>query len=281
MYERFTDRARKVMALANQEAQRLDHEYIGTEHILLGLIREGSGVGATVLKHLSLDIGKLRLEVEKLVKSGPDTVTWGKLPQTPRAKQVILYAIEEARALKHNYVGTEHVLLGLLREGEGIAAQVLTNSGLRLDDVRQEVLSLLGGAAEDDAGRAHGVRAQEESAEVDVKTLPLWQKADALAFQVYEAAGRFPKEEAGDIASRLRRAALAVPPRVARACGRQDRMEARWSLNTALGALAELQYVLDFALKLGHLTDEEHRKLQKLTEEVDTELCRFRRPPAP
>jgi len=144
MFERFTDRARKVMALANQEAQRFGHEYIGTEHILLGLVKEGSGVGANVLKNLDIDIKKLRLEVEKLVKSGPDMVTMGKLPQTPRAKKVIEYAIEEARALNHNYIGTEHILLGLLRETEGIAAQVLMNLGLKLEDVRQEVLNLLG-----------------------------------------------------------------------------------------------------------------------------------------
>jgi len=137
------------MALANQEAQRFNHEWIGTEHILLGLVKEGSGVGATVLKNLDVDIKKLRLEVEKLVKSGPDMVTMGKLPQTPRAKKVIEYAIEEARALNHNYVGTEHILLGLLRESEGIAAQVLMNLGLKLEDVRQEVLNLLGAGVED------------------------------------------------------------------------------------------------------------------------------------
>jgi ATP-dependent Clp protease ATP-binding subunit ClpC len=144
MFERFTDRARKVMALANQEAQRFNHEHIGTEHILLGLVKEGSGVGANVLKNLDVDIKKLRLEIEKLVKSGPDMVTMGKLPQTPKAKKVIEYAIEEARALNHNYVGTEHILLGLLRETDGIAAQVLMNLGLKLEDVRQEVLNLLG-----------------------------------------------------------------------------------------------------------------------------------------
>ncbi|MBC8200587.1 MAG: ATP-dependent Clp protease ATP-binding subunit [Planctomycetes bacterium] len=144
MFERLTDRARKVMALANQEAQRFNHEYIGTEHILLGLVKEGSGVGANVLKHLEIDLRKVRLEVEKLVKSGPDMVTMGKLPQTPRAKKVIEYAIEEARSLNHNYVGTEHLLLGLLREQDGVAAQVLMNLGLKLEDVREEVLNLLG-----------------------------------------------------------------------------------------------------------------------------------------
>jgi ATP-dependent Clp protease ATP-binding subunit ClpC len=151
MYERFTDRARKVMQLANQEAQRFNHEYIGTEHVLLGLIKEGSGVAANVLKNLDVDLRKIRLEVEKLVQSGPEMVTMGKLPQTPRAKKVIEYAMEEARNLNHNYVGTEHILLGLLREHEGVAAQVLMNLGLKLEEVRDEVLNLLG----------HGVEAGE------------------------------------------------------------------------------------------------------------------------
>src|SRR5271154_4544155 len=144
MYERFTDRARKVMQLANQEAQRFNHEYIGTEHVLLGLIKEGSGVAANVLKNLDVDLRKIRLEVEKLVQSGPDMVTMGKLPQTPGAKKVIAYSMEEARNLNHNYVATEHILLGLLREQEGVAAQVLMNLGLKLEDVREEVLNLLG-----------------------------------------------------------------------------------------------------------------------------------------
>ncbi len=148
MFERFTDRARKVMSLANQEAQRFNHEYIGTEHILLGLVKEGSGVGANVLKNLDVDLRKVRLEVEKLVKSGPEMVTLGKLPQTPRAKKVVEYAIEEARSLNHNYVGTEHLLLGLLREHDGVAAQVLLNLGLKLDGAREEVLNLLGAGAE-------------------------------------------------------------------------------------------------------------------------------------
>jgi ATP-dependent Clp protease ATP-binding subunit ClpC len=157
MFERFTDRARKVMALANQEAQRFNHEYIGTEHVLLGLVKEGIGVGANVLKNLDVDLRKVRLEVEKLVKSGPEMVTMGKLPQTPRAKKVIEYAIEEARNLNHNYVGTEHLLLGLLREQDGVAAQVLMNLGLKLEEVREEVLNLLGAGSEsEDAARDGG-----------------------------------------------------------------------------------------------------------------------------
>ncbi|MDB5349838.1 MAG: ATPase with chaperone, ATP-binding subunit [Planctomycetota bacterium] len=152
MYERFTDRARKVMQLANQEAQRFNHEYVGTEHVLLGLVKEGSGVAANVLKNLDVDLRKIRVEVEKIVQSGPDMVTMGKLPQTPRAKKVIEYAIEEARNLNHNYVGTEHLLLGLLREQEGVAAQVLMNLNLKLEEVREEVLNLLGHGMEAGGG---------------------------------------------------------------------------------------------------------------------------------
>ncbi len=138
MYERFTDRARKVMALANQEAQRFNHEYIGTEHILLGLVKEGSGVGATVLKNLDIDLRKVRLEVEKLVKSGPDMVTMGKLPQTPRAKKVIEYAIEEARNLGHNYVGTEHLLLGIAHLNNDGAQQALAEARQAVVGERQQ-----------------------------------------------------------------------------------------------------------------------------------------------
>src|SRR5262249_31205697 len=140
----FTERARRVMILANQEAQRFNYEYIGTEHILLGLVEEGSGVAANVLKNLNVNLRTVRLEVEKIVQSGPDMVTMGKLPQTPRAKKVIEYAIEEARNLKHHHVGTKHLLLGILREEEGVAAQVLMNLGLGLEDGRAEVLHLLG-----------------------------------------------------------------------------------------------------------------------------------------
>jgi ATP-dependent Clp protease ATP-binding subunit ClpC len=146
MYERFTDRARKVLQLANEEAKWFDHEYIGTEHALLGLVREGSGVAANVLKNLGVSLPKIRAEVEKIVQHGPggEQVVTGRPPHTPRMKMVIDFSIEEARNLNHNYVGTEHLLLGLLREQEGVAAQVLMNLGLKLEDVRAEVLNLLG-----------------------------------------------------------------------------------------------------------------------------------------
>lgn len=185
MYERFTDRARKVMQLANQEAQRFNHEYIGTEHILLGLVKEGSGVAANVLKNLDVDLRKIRLEVEKLVQSGPEMVTMGKLPQTPRAKKVIEYSMEEARNLNHNYVGTEHILLGLLREQEGVAAQVLMNLGLKLEDVRDEVLNLLGHGIDSsegggERGGREGVGASSGAAEPTGSTKGSKSKTPAL-----------------------------------------------------------------------------------------------------
>ena len=144
MFDRFTDRAKKVMSFARQEAQKFNHEYIGTEHILLGLVQEGSGVAANVLKNMHIDLEKVRHEVEKIVKTGPSMVTMGQLPFTPRAKKVLELSMEEASQLSHNYIGTEHLLLGLIRENEGIAAQVLMNLGVKLDDVREEVLEFLG-----------------------------------------------------------------------------------------------------------------------------------------
>ena len=139
MYERFSDRARKVMQLANQEAQRFNHEYIGTEHILLGLVKEGGGVAAEVLKDFGVQLHTITTEVDKFVQKGASNISLGRLPQTPRTKKVIGYAMEEARNLNHDYVGTEHVLLGLLHEDEGFAAQVLMNLGLRLEKVRAQI----------------------------------------------------------------------------------------------------------------------------------------------
>ena len=142
MFERFTDRARKVMALANQEAQRLNHAYVGTEHILLGLVKEGSGVGANVLRNFVVELRRVA-GGRQVGQGGPELVTMGKLPQTPRAKAVIQYAIEEARSLNHNYVGSEHLLLGLLREQDGVAVQVLTGLGVSLEKAREELVRVL------------------------------------------------------------------------------------------------------------------------------------------
>ncbi|MDD4899495.1 MAG: ATP-dependent Clp protease ATP-binding subunit [Candidatus Omnitrophica bacterium] len=146
MFNRFTERARKVIILAKEEARRFNHDYIGTEHILLGLIREGEGVAAAVLQKMGVSLENIRLEIEKLVQPGPTTQIIGDIPFTPRAKKALELAAEEARALGHNYIGTEHLLLGLIREGEGVASQVLLNLGLDLERVRNEVMELLGSA---------------------------------------------------------------------------------------------------------------------------------------
>ena len=146
MFNRFTERARKVIILAKEEARRFNHDYIGTEHILLGLIREGEGVAAAVLQKMGISLENIRLEVEKLVQPGPATQIIGDIPFTPRAKKALELAAEEARSLGHNYIGTEHLLLGLIREGEGIASQVLLNLGMDLNSVRNEVMELLGSA---------------------------------------------------------------------------------------------------------------------------------------
>jgi len=150
MYDRFTERARKVINYARQEAQRLGHEYIGTEHLLLGLVREGTGVAATVLQKLDIEPKKIRIEIERLVKERPDAIpTSSKFPFAPRAKKALEFAVEEAKELGHNYIGTEHILLGLLHEGEGHGAQVLMGLGVSLDQVRHEVLELLGAEIKD------------------------------------------------------------------------------------------------------------------------------------
>src|SRR3989338_2075491 len=158
MFNKFTERARKVILLAKEEAKRFNHDYIGTEHILLGLIREGEGVAAAVLQKLGLSPEKIRLEVEKLVQSGPSTMVSGDIPFTPKAKKVIELAMEEARSLGHNYIGTEHLLLGLIREGEGVASQVLMNLGLDLNRVRNEVITLLGSSSPAPAGAPGAAR---------------------------------------------------------------------------------------------------------------------------
>ncbi len=144
MFNRFTERARKVIVYAKEEARRFNHDYIGTEHLLLGLVREGEGVAAAVLQKLGLDLETIRIEIEKLVQPGPQTQVIGDIPFTPRSKKALELSAEEARALGHNYIGTEHLLLGLVKEGEGMAFRVLLNLGLDLGKLRNEVMELLG-----------------------------------------------------------------------------------------------------------------------------------------
>ncbi|NOX96813.1 MAG: ATP-dependent Clp protease ATP-binding subunit, partial [Nitrospirae bacterium] len=145
MFDRFTERARRVIVLARQEAGRLNNDYIGVEHLLLGLIKMGEGLAIDILRGLGIDLDSLRLEVEKIVKSGPSTLTVGEIPFTPRSKKVLELAVDEARNLGHNYVGTEHLLLGLIREREGVAARVLESMGVDIEKAREKTMEFLGG----------------------------------------------------------------------------------------------------------------------------------------
>jgi len=141
-FDKFTERARKVLQLAQEEAQRFNHNYIGTEHLLLGLLREGDGVAARVLNNLGVQLPKVRSAVEFAIGRGEEAVI-GDIGLTPRAKKVLELAVDEGRRLNHHYIGTEHLLLGLVREGEGIAAGVLESLGVNLEKVRAQVMTLL------------------------------------------------------------------------------------------------------------------------------------------
>jgi ATP-dependent Clp protease ATP-binding subunit ClpC len=141
-FDKFTERARKVLSLAQEEAQRFQHNYIGTEHLLLGLVREEEGVAARVLSNLGVDLEKVRKAVEDIIGRG-DRIVRGEIGLTPRAKKVIELAVDEARRLHHHYIGTEHLLLGLVREGEGIAAGVLESLGVNLEKVRTQTIQVL------------------------------------------------------------------------------------------------------------------------------------------
>ena len=167
MFERFTDRARRVVVLAQEEARLLNHNYIGTEHILLGLIHEGEGVAAKALESLGISLEAVRAQVEEIIGHGGQAPS-GHIPFTPRAKKVLELSLREALQLGHNYIGTEHILLGLIREGEGVAAQVLVKLGADLRRVRQQVIQLLSGYAgtKESAGRGAGAAGGAESAAV-------------------------------------------------------------------------------------------------------------------
>jgi ATP-dependent Clp protease ATP-binding subunit ClpC len=173
-FDKFTDRARKVLTLAQDEAQRFNHNYIGTEHLLLGLVREGEGVAARVLENMNVELPKVRTAVEFIIGRGDRPVV-GEVGLTPRAKRVIELAIDEARRLGHNYIGTEHLLLGLVREGEGIAAGVLESLGVSLDKVRHEVIRVLSQSSS--AGPAQETRRASKTPTVDQLGINLTEAA--------------------------------------------------------------------------------------------------------
>ena len=162
MFQRFTDRSRQVVVLAQVEARRLDHNWIGTEHILLGLIDEGGGVAAKALESLGIGLDAVRQQVEEIIGRGQQAPS-GHIPFTPRAKKVLELSLRESMQLGHDYIGTEHILLGLLREGDGVAAQVLVRLGADLDRVRQQVIRLLHGYPAEEPGP--GVEVRPEMAE--------------------------------------------------------------------------------------------------------------------
>ncbi len=175
-FDKFTDRARKVLTLAQDEAQRFNHNYIGTEHLLLGLVREGEGVAARVLENMNVELAKVRTAVEFIIGRGDRPVV-GEVGLTPRAKRVIELAIDEARRLGHNYIGTEHLLLGLVREGEGIAAGVLESLGVNLDKVRHEVIRVLSQSSS--SGPAQETKRASKTPTVDQLGINLTEAARA------------------------------------------------------------------------------------------------------
>jgi hypothetical protein len=189
MFERFTDRARRVVVHAQEEAVLLDHDYIGTEHLLLGLAHEGQGVAPRALESLGISLESVRREVEATVGRGKRKPT-GHIPFTPRAKKVLELSLREALALSHNYIGTEHILLGLIREGEGVAAQVLAKLGADLDRVRQQVVELL-------AGHAGGTEAPEPAERAQGGYVPVSQ--EALVAMVAGGPGVYQEQEAPEL----------------------------------------------------------------------------------
>jgi ATP-dependent Clp protease ATP-binding subunit ClpC len=160
MFERFTERARRVVVLAQHEARGLNHNWIGTEHLLLALIGEGHGVGAKALESMQISLDAARQQVEVIIGRGQEPVRDGRIPFTPRAKKVLEMSLREALQLGHHHIGTEHILLGLIREGDGVAAQVLVNLGADLNRARQQVIQLL-----------HGHQGQEPAAAAVVEEL--------------------------------------------------------------------------------------------------------------
>ena len=165
-FDKFTERARRVLTLAQEEAQRFNHNYIGTEHLLLGLVREGDGVAAKVLANLGVELSKVRSAVEFIIGRGERTSP-AEIGLTPRAKKVIELAVDEARRLSHHYIGTEHLLLGLVREGEGIAASVLESLGVNLERVRAETTRILSQSMPQGGSPSTGARSSTRTPTVD------------------------------------------------------------------------------------------------------------------
>ena len=191
MFERFTDRARRVVVLAQDEARRLDHDYIGTEHLLLGLLHEGQGVAAQALDGLGVDLAEVRRRVEEIIGRGQHAPS-GHIPFTPRAKKVLELSLREALDLGHDYIGTEHILLGIVREGQGVAAQVLAAMGAGEDAIRAKVSELLGPAAGrpgERAGEPRFIGASPQLLEVITRLRAIENRLAAIERQLGVAPG--------------------------------------------------------------------------------------------
>jgi ATP-dependent Clp protease ATP-binding subunit ClpA len=185
----FTERVRKVLAYAREEAARLHHEYVGTEHILLGLVREGEGVASTALQNLGVDQDQLRDTIEAVVKTGSLSARTGPdLPYTSRAKKVLELAMKEARELNHSYVGTEHLLLGLIAEGKGIAAQVLVDAGATLDAVRAEVVRIFGTEMQGGEARSSQLARRRPKRRAGLASVALAERARRVVARAYDIA---------------------------------------------------------------------------------------------
>jgi Clp amino terminal domain, pathogenicity island component/UvrB/uvrC motif len=240
MFERFTDRARRVVVLAQEEARMLNHGYIGTEHLLLGLIHEGEGVAAKALKALGIDLDAVRQEVKEVIGRGEQPPS-GHIPFTPRAKKVLELSLRESTQLGHNYIGTEHILLGLVREGEGVAAEVLVKLGADLSHVRQQVIQLLRGhrgegaswkARSARAGIVDDVLAQLDALDRRLTAIERWvgMSPDVSEFEQATAQVRRDKEAA--INAQDFETAAALRDKEKQLLAAKDRQEKEWAGDT-------------------------------------------------
>ena len=211
----FTPRAQQVLALARKEADRFNHNYVGTEHLLLGLIKLGQGVAVNVLQKMGLDLETVRMEVEKQVGTGPDQKMIGNIPYTPRVKKVLALAGKEAKALQHSYVGTEHILLGLLREGEGVAARVLKNLDVDIEHTRKEILKELDPNFAPQEESERGSRRESPQERKDFKTPALRAFGRDLT-ETRQEKRNGPRDRAGRTRSNASSRSFAAGPRTIR-----------------------------------------------------------------
>jgi ATP-dependent Clp protease ATP-binding subunit ClpA len=225
MFERFTDRARRVVVLAQEEARLLNHDYVGTEHLLLGMIAEGQGVAAKALESLGISLEAVRAQVEEIIGQGQQAPS-GHIPFTPRAKKVLELSLREANQLGHNYIGTEHLLLGLIREGEGVAAQVLVKLDADLPRVRQQVIQLLSGYAGGKEGMEAGARTRLVRMTVPAALLVLTEELAQVRRQKEAAVDAEDFDQATELRDAEKELAEAADQRqLSRVVGRYGRLD--------------------------------------------------------